>query len=60
MKKNTTRSLTNNTKIICLLKQECTKAKEEYIKNKNKKYVYMEENLSEIATKEISTDEKKQ
>ena len=45
-------------KIICLLKQECTKAKEEYIKNKNKKYVYMEENLSEIATKEISTDEK--
>ena len=45
-------------KIICLLKQECTKAKEEYIKNKNKKYVYMEENLSEIATKEIATDEK--
>lgn len=45
-------------KIICLLKQECTKAKEEYINNKNKKYVYMEENLSEIATKEISTDEK--
>ena len=45
-------------KIICLLKQECNKAKEEYIKNKNKKYVYMEENLSEIATKEIATDEK--
>lgn len=45
-------------KIICLLKQECTKAKGEYIKNKNKKYVYMEENLSEIATKEIATDEK--
>ena len=45
-------------KIICLLKQECNKAKEEYIKNKNKKYVYMEENLSEIAAKEIATDEK--
>lgn len=45
-------------KIICLLKQECTKAKEEYIKNKNKKYVYMEENLSEMAAKEIAIDEK--
>lgn len=32
-------------KIICLEKSECTKAKSDYIKNKDKKYIYMSENL---------------
>ena len=44
-------------KIICLLKQECTNAKKEYIKNKSKKYIYMEENLAEPASKENTTEE---
>lgn len=44
-------------KIICLQKQECTNAKEEYIKNKNKKYTYMEENLVEPSVKENTTKE---
>lgn len=44
-------------KIICLLKQECTNAKQEYIKNKSKKYTYMEENLAESSVKENATEE---
>ena len=44
-------------KIICLLKQECTNAKKEYIKNKSKKYTYMEENLAESSVKENTTEE---
>lgn len=44
-------------KIICLLKQECTNAKKEYIKNKSKKYIYMEENLAEPSSKENTTEE---
>lgn len=44
-------------KIICLLKQECTNAKKEYIKNKSKKYIYIEENLAEPASKENTTEE---
>ena len=44
-------------KIICLIKQECTNAKKEYIKNKSKKYTYMEENLAESSVKENTTEE---
>ena len=44
-------------KIIFLLKQECTNAKKEYIKNKSKKYTYMEENLAESSVKENTTEE---
>ena len=44
-------------KIICLLKQECTSAKSDYIKNKDKKYTYMEENFSETTSKNNESEE---
>lgn len=44
-------------KIICLTQQECTTAKKEYIKNKDKKYTYIEEKLSERTSHSTEVEE---